>query len=93
MAPRRRAVTFPIRSSGQENLVIELLVKNEEKNNLGIPLPKGGVTLQQRGQDGELAVIGQTDIDHTAVKEELKLRYGHAFDVIGDHREVLVETD
>jgi hypothetical protein len=76
---------------GQRNLAIELLVKNEEKNNLGIPLPKGGVTLQQLGQDGELAVIGQTEIDHTAVKEELKLRFGHAFDVVGELREVLLE--
>jgi hypothetical protein len=76
---------------GQRNLAIELLVKNEEENKLGMPLPKGAVTLQQRGQDGELAVVGQTEIDHTAVKEELKLRYGHAFDVIGEHREVLVE--
>jgi len=77
---------------GQRNLAIELLVKNEEKNELGVPLPKGAVTLQQRGQDGELAVVGQSEIDHTAVNEELTLRYGHAFDVIGEHREVLVEN-
>jgi hypothetical protein len=85
----RRYVSDP--NDGRRNLAIELLVKNEEDNNLGMPLPKGAVTLQQRGQDGELAVVGQTEIDHTAVKEELKLRFGHAFDVIGEHREVLVE--
>jgi len=76
---------------GQRNLAIELVVKNDEDNKLGVPLPKGRVTLQQQGDDGELAVIGQTEIDHTAVKEELKLRYGHAFDVVGEHREVGVE--
>jgi hypothetical protein len=75
----------------QCNLAVELLVKNEETNELGMPLPKGAYTLQQRGQDGELAVVGQGEIDHTAVKEELKLRYGHAFDVVGEHRDVLVE--
>ena len=75
----------------QHNLAIDLLIKNEKENNLGMPLPKGSVTLQQRGSDGELAIIGQSEIDHTAVKEELTLRYGHAFDVIGEHREAVVE--
>ncbi len=85
----RRYVFDP--GDSQRNLTIELLIKNEKENNLGMPLPKGSVTLQQRGSDGELAIIGQSEIDHTAVKEELTLRYGHALDVIGEHREVLVE--
>jgi hypothetical protein len=72
-------------------LFIDLAVKNEEENNLGVPLPKGRTMLQQRGQDGELAVVGQMEIDHTAAKEEFKLFYGHAFDVVGEQREALVE--
>jgi hypothetical protein len=89
-AKAKRRYLFDPRDANR-SLAIELLVKNEEENKLGLPLPKGAVTLQQRGLDGELAVVGKTEIDHTAVKEELKLRYGHAFDVIGEHRQVQVE--
>jgi hypothetical protein len=85
----RRYVFDPINSA--RNLAIDLVVKNNKENQLGLPLPKGHVTLEQRGADGEPIVLGRVDIDHTAVKEELTLRYGHAFDVVGDHREVLTE--
>jgi hypothetical protein len=67
---------------------IELVVKNEKHNQLGLPLPKGRVTLEQPDIDGDTAFLGRVDIDHTAVKEELTLRYGHAFDVVGEHRQV-----
>jgi hypothetical protein len=67
---------------------IELAARNEKENQLGLPLPKGRVTFEQRDTDGETAVLGHVDIDHTAVKEELVLRYGHAFDVIGEFKEV-----
>jgi hypothetical protein len=85
----RRYVHDPLAES--RNLHVELVVKNDKENKLGVPLPKGTATLEQRGPDGELAVLGITDVDHTAVKEDWTLMYGYAFDVIGDHREVLVE--
>lgn len=72
-------------------VTVTLLVKNDKDNQLGAPLPKGNVVLEQRGGDGEAAVIGRTAIDHTAVKEELELRYACAFDVVGSHRELAVE--
>ena len=69
-------------------LAIELAAKNELDNHLGLPLPKGRVTFEQRDADGETAVTGNTDIDHTPLKEELTLRYGFAFDLAGDFRQV-----
>jgi hypothetical protein len=67
---------------------IELLAKNEKDNHLGIPLPKGRVSIEQRDRDGETGFLGHVDVDHTAVKEELKLKYGHAYDVTGEWRSV-----
>jgi hypothetical protein len=67
---------------------VELVVKNEKENNLGLPLPRGQVSLQQRDLDGEATVTGGQSLDHTAVKEELTLRNGMAFDVTGQFREV-----
>jgi hypothetical protein len=86
----RRYVFDP--SQGISNLAIELVVQNKVDNSLGLPLPKGKVTLEQRGQDGEPIVLGRAEIDHIAVNEEVKLRYGLAFDVVGEQREFLVEN-
>jgi hypothetical protein len=65
-------------------LSIELVAKNDKDNHLGVPLPKGRVTLEQRDRDGQTGFLGHVEIDHTAVKEELKLKYGHAYDVTGE---------
>jgi hypothetical protein len=85
----RRYVFDP--AEGARHLAIDLLAKNEKDNRLGLPLPKGRVALEQRDRDGETALIGRTAIDHTAVKEELTLRYGRAFDVVGEHRRLSFE--
>jgi hypothetical protein len=82
----RRYVYDPQMDPGRVD--IELLTKNEKENNLGLPLPKGKVTLQQRDDDGETAFLGRAEVDHTAVKEELAVRFGRAFDVTGGHRQV-----
>jgi hypothetical protein len=82
----RRYVYDP--SMTGKRLVVELVAKNEKENNLGVPLPRGQVSLQQRDLDGETAVTGNLSIDHTSVKEELTLRNGMAFDVVGEFVEV-----
>lgn len=83
----RRYVYDP-QNDGSRNLAVELTAKNEKENHLGIPLPKGRVTFEEIDTDGESAVTGHTEIDHTPVKEELTLRYGHAFDVVGDYKQL-----
>lgn len=78
-------------AADSRHLMIELVAKNDKDNQLGLPLPKGGVAIEQRGADGETALLGRTEIDHTAVKEKLELRYQYAFDVVGEHRAVGIE--
>ena len=88
---RRRYVYDPEREIpfvDNRYLAVELVAKNEKENNLGVPLPKGRVTFEQIDSDGESALTGHADIDHTAVKEELTLRQGHAFDVVGQFRQL-----
>jgi hypothetical protein len=70
------------------NLAVELVAKNEKENNLGVPLPKGRVAFEQADADGETALTGRAEIDHTPVKEELSLRHGYAFDVVGEFKHV-----
>jgi hypothetical protein len=82
----RRYVFTPQMHPSQ--LLIELTALNEKDNNLGVPLPKGAVRLEERDTDGETALIGRTQIDHTPIKEPLKLIYGTAFDVVGEFKQL-----
>jgi hypothetical protein len=83
---KRRYVYDPMKDS--RRVAVQLLAKNEKENQLGMPLPKGRVTFVQHDKDGELLFLGQDAIDHTAVKEELKLTYGYASDVVAEQREI-----
>jgi hypothetical protein len=74
-------------STAGRHLAIELVAKNARDNQLGVPLPKGRVALEERDQDGESEFLGYVPIDHTAVNEELTLRYGTAFDVTGEFKQ------
>lgn len=66
---------------------IYLRFKNEEKVGLGIPLPKGRIRVNQRDDaDGTLEFIGEDSIDHTPKDEEVLIRLGNAFDVVGSRR-------
>jgi len=69
--------------SDTRRVAVELTAKNEVANHLGVPLPKGRVRLEQPDADGDTALLGQVETDHTAVKEELRLPYGYAADVSG----------
>ncbi len=80
----RRYVFDPQRDS---RVAVELVAKNDEAHHLGLPLPKGRVTLEQRDDDGEAAMVGRAEIDHTPVNEEVTLRHGSAFDVAGEFTE------
>ena len=62
---------------------------NSEKNNLGIPLPKGTVRVYKQDKDGSLQFVGEDQIDHTPKDEKFKLKIGEAFDVVGER----VQTD
>ncbi len=66
----------------------QLEFKNEEDNQMGMPLPKGRVRLSQRDADGDLQLIGADKIDHTPRDEELELKLGHAFEVTAERTDV-----
>lgn len=71
-----------------ENADVVVKFKNDEKSNLGVPLPKGVVRLFKRDSDGQLQMLGQTSIDHTPKDEKMEFAMGKAFDVIGERKVV-----
>ena len=57
------------------------ILQNEEKSNLGVPLPKGIMRFYEKDSSGNLQFIGENSIGQTAKGEKLELELGKMFDV------------
>jgi len=64
-----------------------LELKNEEKNHMGMPLPKGTVRVYKADKSGSTQFIGEDAIDHTPRDEKLRIKMGESFDVVGDRKQ------
>ncbi|MBI3799405.1 MAG: DUF4139 domain-containing protein [Deltaproteobacteria bacterium] len=70
-----------------EKIGVFLEIENSQKNNLGMPLPKGTVRVYKADKDGSLQFIGEDQIDHTPKDETVKVKMGEAFDVVGKRKQ------
>lgn len=70
---------------------VKLEFDNSEKNNLGMPMPKGKVRVYKKDKDGALQFIGEDQIDHTPKDEKVRLYIGNAFDVVGERKQMNVQ--
>ena len=67
-------------SDGANSVKVMVNFKNDEKSNLGMPLPAGTVRVYKA--DGSNAqFLGEDSITHTPKDEERKLFVGYAFDI------------
>ena len=77
---------YGVTSPKKVNVFIEF--KNTKQNQLGMPLPAGKVRVYKQDPDDKaLEFIGEEKIDHTPKDEELSLRIGNAFDIVGERRQ------
>ncbi|MGZ5969615.1 MAG: DUF4139 domain-containing protein, partial [Polyangiales bacterium] len=67
---------------------VYLDIKNEEKNHLGIPLPKGIVRVYKADKSGAKQFVGEDRIDHTPRDEKIRIKMGEAFDVVADRKQI-----
>lgn len=68
--------------------------RNAEQNRMGVPLPAGRIRVNKTDPaDGTLEFIGEGAIDHTPKNENVKIRLGSAFDVVGERRQVHFTVD
>jgi hypothetical protein len=74
--------------SSNQKVGVFLDFENSERNGLGMPLPKGVVRVYKRDHTGAQQFIGEDLIDHTPRDEELRIKLGEAFDVVGDLRQM-----
>jgi hypothetical protein len=73
-------------STKEQKVKVKLEFANSQKNNLGMPLPKGSIKVYKHDSDGKLEFIGEDSIDHTPKDETLRLYLGDAFDVVGERK-------
>ena len=74
--------------AGEKKVDVMLNFQNSEKNNLGIPLPKGTVRVFKKDSEGKLQFIGEDAIDHTPKDETIRLLTGQAFDIVGERKQM-----
>ncbi|MEQ1790276.1 MAG: hypothetical protein ABL857_07520, partial [Rickettsiales bacterium] len=73
--------------SSPKKVAVFLKLQNNEKNGLGVPMPAGRIRVNQRDSDGSLEFIGEDVIDHTPRNEEILIKLGEAFDVVGERKQ------
>jgi hypothetical protein len=62
--------------------------KNDQKSNLGMPLPAGTVRVYQADSKGGTQFAGEDKIDHTPKDETLRIYVGNAFDVVCERKQM-----
>jgi hypothetical protein len=67
-----------------EDVQVQLRFMNRSESGLGMPLPKGVIRVYKRDDDGSQQFIGEDRIDHTPVDEEVTIKVGNAFDIVGE---------
>jgi hypothetical protein len=73
---------------------VYLEFKNDRQFGLGVPLPAGRLRVSQLDKaDGSLEFIGEDQIDHTPKDEQVRVKLGSAFDVVGERRQVNFSVD
>ncbi len=73
---------------------VYLEFKNDKQYGLGVPLPSGRIRVSQLdAADGTLEFIGEDSIDHTPKDENVRVKLGSAFDVVGERRQTDFKVD
>ncbi len=81
-------------TQSNKSVDIYLILQNSEKNGLGIPLPAGRVRVLKRDEaDAALEFIGEDVIQHTPKNEQVMIKLGSAFDVVGERKQTNYEID
>ncbi|MEW6536733.1 MAG: DUF4139 domain-containing protein [Candidatus Auribacterota bacterium] len=67
---------------------VSLEFVNSEKNNLGMPLPKGLIRVYKADSSDMLQFVGENTIKHTPKDEKIELNIGKAFDVVAERKQL-----
>jgi len=66
---------------------VTITFKNKKEAGLGLPLPAGKVRLYKPEGDAQV-LVGEDNIDHTPRDEDVRLKVGDAFDIVGERTQL-----
>jgi hypothetical protein len=67
-----------------QKVAVTLEIVNGKDQRLGMPLPRGKVRVYKADASGSQQFVGEDWIDHTPKDERVRIKLGHAFDVVGE---------
>jgi hypothetical protein len=74
--------------SSNTEVDVWLTFRNDKDSGMGMPLPAGRIRVSQQDKaDGSLEFIGEDAIKHTPKDEDVRVKLGTAFDVVGERRQ------
>jgi len=83
---------FGVQSNKKVDVYLEF--RNDKQYGLGVPLPAGRIRVSKLdAADGSLEFIGEDRIDHTPKDEEVRVKLGSAFDVVGERKQTDFSVD
>jgi hypothetical protein len=83
---------FPDASNKKVDVYLEF--RNDKEHGLGVPLPAGRIRVSKLdAADGSLEFIGEDRIDHTPKDEQVRVKLGSAFDVVGERKQTDFTVD
>ncbi|MBI5094284.1 MAG: hypothetical protein HZB26_17820, partial [Candidatus Hydrogenedentes bacterium] len=74
----------PVPPMKDQKVGVYLKFANKKDNQLGMPLPAGVMRVYQEDSDGMLQFSGEDRIQHTPKDEDVRIKLGNAFDVVGE---------
>lgn len=81
-------------AQGNKKVDIYLRFKNDKQHGMGMPLPSGRIRVSKLDPaDQSLEFIGEDTIDHTSKDEQVLVKMGSAFDVVGERKQVDFKVD
>jgi hypothetical protein len=72
--------------TGQLTPAVKIKFVNDDKSNLGKPMPAGKIRLYQRDASGSVQFLGEDMINHTPKEEKISLNVGRSFDIRADRK-------
>ncbi|KAA3616192.1 MAG: DUF4139 domain-containing protein [Calditrichaeota bacterium] len=69
-------------------VAVQIKFRNSEEDGLGMPLPAGVTRIYKADDDGSKIFLGEDNIKHTPKDEDIRLKIGNAFDIIGERKEL-----
>ncbi|HEV2388717.1 MAG TPA: DUF4139 domain-containing protein [Candidatus Acidoferrales bacterium] len=78
---------LPQGQPAQEAVKVYLSFRNDAASGLGQPLPAGVIRVYQSDNRGNLQLLGEDNIGHTAKDETARLYIGNAFDIAAERHQ------